>query len=127
MLKDKLIHFIFLLSIIIYFVSPITYNLSYNYFCGSLHIALLVLFYSIKESDNYFDFDTLFQNGSIIVISALNQQFQPIFTLRAFLQCDLQFCNEIRLPVGIKRFANVCTNACAGSNQLVGQNRFLPG
>lgn len=60
MLKNKLIGLIFILSIILYLVSPITYNLSYNYFCGALHIALLVIFYSIKKSDNYFDFDTLF-------------------------------------------------------------------
>lgn len=60
MLKDKLVSLIFILSIIIYLVSPITYSLSYNYLCGALHIALLVIFYSIKKSDNYFDFDTLF-------------------------------------------------------------------
>jgi len=60
MLKDKLISLIFILSIIIYLVSPVTYSLSYNYLCGALHIALLAIFYSIKKSDNYFDFDTLF-------------------------------------------------------------------
>lgn len=60
MLKDKLISLIFILSIIIYLVSPIIYNLGYNYLCGALHIALLVIFYSIKKADNYFDFDTLF-------------------------------------------------------------------
>lgn len=59
-MSKRLIYLIFILSIILYLVSPITFNLSYIFFCSALHITLLAIFYSIKKSDNYFDFDTLF-------------------------------------------------------------------
>jgi hypothetical protein len=37
----------------------------------------------------------------------------------------LQFCDKVRLAVGVLRFVNVCSDTGSGSADLIGNDRFV--
>ena len=60
----------------------------------------------------------------VIIIAAFDQQFQPVFTLRAFLQSYLEFGNKIGTTVPIECLSNIGTDTGSGANELIGENAF---
>ncbi len=60
----------------------------------------------------------------IIIIAAFNQQFQPVFTLRTFLQGYLEFGNKIGTTMPIECLSNIGTDTGSGADELIGENAF---
>ena len=58
----------------------------------------------------------MLQNYSVISIATFHQKLQPIFTFGAFLQSDMQSCNEVRFTVSIKGFPDIGTNTRTGTD-----------
>ena len=59
-------------------------------------LFLVVLSRIDRRNQKFFDLNTPFKNGRILVISALNQQLQPVFTFGALFQGNLQFCDLVK-------------------------------
>ena len=57
-------------------------------------------------------------------IIGFQEQFQPVTGFVGFFQCDLQFGDEIRLPMCILRFMDIGADAGSRSADLVGNNGF---
>jgi len=65
---------------------------SFLLFVYTLDIFLLITLCCVNGSDQkFFYFNTLIKNGGILIISAFNKQFKPIFTFGTFFQRNLQF------------------------------------
>lgn len=54
----------------------------------------------------------------------LYKNFKPVFRFIAFLQRDLQLCDEIGFAVRVFRLADICADACRGTFQLIDKRRM---
>ena len=66
----------------------------------------------------------MLKNCGIAIIVAFNQQFQPIFALGTFLQCNLEFGDEIRPAMTIESLSDIGANAGSRADELIGQDAF---
>ncbi len=57
--------------------------------------------------------------------AAAVEQLLPVQGFCGFFFCDLEFGNKVLSAAAIKRFCDVCTDACAASQHLLGKDIFL--
>mgnify|MGYP006898639041 CR=1 FL=1 len=62
--------------------------------CGELSFYIFLCSVDGGNQDS-FQFNAMIKRGCVTIIAALNQQFQPVFTLRAFFKCDLKLSYKI--------------------------------
>ena len=60
------------------------------------------------------------ENGSVVVIVAFQEKFDPVFAFGAFLEGDVELGDKISLALCLKGFAHICANAGARPQQLIG-------
>ena len=77
------------------------------------------------SDQNSFNLNAVLQNCFVICISALQQQLQPVFTFRAFFQCDIEFIQKVLSAASVLRFRNIRTNTGTAAQKLFGQDIFL--
>lgn len=78
-----------------------------------------------RRNQQFLDFNTHIQDVSVIIITAFDQKFQPIFTFRAFFESNLQLRNKISRSVSVKRLSNIRSYTRTAANQLIGKNTFF--
>lgn len=94
------------------------------FFVSSEHFGYLLLFLRCvnRRNQHFLEFNTLRQDRGITVIATFDQQLQPIFTLGAFFQSNLEFGNKVCSAVGIESLPDVGSDAGSGTDQLIGQD-----
>jgi hypothetical protein len=77
--------------------------------------------------EELFYFHTLCQDSLIGAVAALDEQFQPVFALCAFLQRNLKLGDKVCSAVRIEGFPDIGADTGTGAKELIGQHSLPTG